>query len=126
MVILEDRCFFGVAHHNPADSNFYDDIFVKQLHAASPDHLFFELEGTLEDSDVIGVGISPRNNMIVFTQNGVAISAFQHDLIDDRLYFPCVRNVGRVADFNIGQRGGFAFERADSYEEERIEYLKKA
>lgn len=116
---------FGVAQHDPSDSEFYDEKFMNLLDSQSRKHFFFQLEGTFEDSDVVGAGVSIKQNMIVFTQNGVAIAAFQHEAVDSRLFFPCIRNVGRLADFNIGQRGKFAFELADSFHEKISEYLDR-
>jgi hypothetical protein len=134
MVIMENRCYFGVAQHDPSDADFYDEEFMNLLIYQSAKHFFFMLEvcrlslnikGTFEDSDVIGAGVSIKEKMVVFTQNGVAIAAFQHEAVEIQLFSPCVRNVGRIASLNVGQRGKFAFEKAESFLQNIEEYLDR-
>jgi hypothetical protein len=124
MVIMENRCYFGVAQHDPSDADFYDEEFMNLLIYQSAKHFFFMLEvcrlslnikGTFEDSDVIGAGVSIKEK----------IAAFQHEAVEIQLFSPCVRNVGRIASLNVGQRGKFAFEKAESFLQNIEEYLDR-
>lgn len=124
MTVIGNQCLFGVSDQDPGNSDYYDGIFTDLLQTKSPRHFFFELDGSIEDSDIIGVGVSPKDRMIMFTQNGEAIAAFQHDLVPSDMYLPCVRNVGRIADLNIGQRGDFAFVPANEFRNQIADYLR--